>query len=211
MPKAERRAQLLMLAREIIERDGIAALTMSALAERAGASKPVVYDHFENSEAVAAELISEYFESLVQFVYPKVSSAENILEYLDIVVDSYFEFQAKNPIPVRQITNGFSSSSLVNEIYLAHQARVIEVYKTLMAQQGASKTVALVAAYAVKEMINAAVFEFASPRNPAAVRRTLKEMVRGAVKALVPEGGPKPITPPVILDDAKGPHRRWPD
>lgn len=46
LPKAERRDQLLDTALEIVREKGSDALTLSYLAECAGVSKPVAYDHF---------------------------------------------------------------------------------------------------------------------------------------------------------------------
>lgn len=46
LPKAQRRDQLLETALEIVREQGSDALTLGYLAERAGVSKPVAYDHF---------------------------------------------------------------------------------------------------------------------------------------------------------------------
>lgn len=46
MPKAMRRAQLLEVALEIVRTEGTDALTLGRLAERAGVSKPIAYEHF---------------------------------------------------------------------------------------------------------------------------------------------------------------------
>lgn len=46
LPKAERRAQLLETALAIVREEGADALTLGRLAERAGVSKPVAYEHF---------------------------------------------------------------------------------------------------------------------------------------------------------------------
>ena len=46
LPKAKRRGQLLETALQIVRDEGTDALTLGYLAERAGVSKPVAYDHF---------------------------------------------------------------------------------------------------------------------------------------------------------------------
>lgn len=46
LPKAERREQLLETAKAIIADEGTDALTLGYLAERAGVSKPIAYEHF---------------------------------------------------------------------------------------------------------------------------------------------------------------------
>lgn len=46
LSKAERRHQLLTTARAIVREEGTDRLSLGHLAERAGVSKPVAYDHF---------------------------------------------------------------------------------------------------------------------------------------------------------------------
>lgn len=47
LPKAERRQQLLDVARSIVHDEGTDALTLVSLAERAEVTRPVVYEHFK--------------------------------------------------------------------------------------------------------------------------------------------------------------------
>ena len=56
LPKAERRRQLMETARRIVREDGADRLTLGHLAERAGLSKPVVYDHFATRSILLVEL-----------------------------------------------------------------------------------------------------------------------------------------------------------
>lgn len=60
LPKAERRAQLLVTARAIIAENCTDALTLAHLAERAGVSKPIAYEHFGTRAGLLMALCSEY-------------------------------------------------------------------------------------------------------------------------------------------------------
>lgn len=62
MPRRERRAQLLAVARELIRDRGTDGFTLGRLAERAGVTKPVVYDHFGDRAGALAELYREFEE-----------------------------------------------------------------------------------------------------------------------------------------------------
>jgi AcrR family transcriptional regulator len=62
MPRGERRAQLLAVARELIRERGTDEFTLGRLAERAGVTKPVVYDHFGDRAGALAELYREFEE-----------------------------------------------------------------------------------------------------------------------------------------------------
>lgn len=57
---ADRRAQLVDVAREIIATEGTDALTLGRLASRAGISKPVVYDHFSSRSALLLSLYEDF-------------------------------------------------------------------------------------------------------------------------------------------------------
>ncbi|WP_338873178.1 TetR/AcrR family transcriptional regulator [Myxococcus stipitatus] len=48
MPKAQRREQLLDVAFTVVREEGTDALTLGHLAERAGVSKPISYEHFQS-------------------------------------------------------------------------------------------------------------------------------------------------------------------
>jgi len=60
LSKADRHAQLLEVARELIRDVGTDELTLGRLAERAGVTKPLVYDHFGDRAGVLAELYREF-------------------------------------------------------------------------------------------------------------------------------------------------------
>jgi len=62
MPRHERRAQLLAVARELIRDGGTDEFTLGRLAERAGVTKPVVYDHFGDRAGALAELYRAFEE-----------------------------------------------------------------------------------------------------------------------------------------------------
>jgi AcrR family transcriptional regulator len=60
LSKEERRTQLLDEARALIREQGTDELTLARLAERAGVTKPLVYDHFGDKGGLLAELYREF-------------------------------------------------------------------------------------------------------------------------------------------------------
>ncbi|MFZ4189338.1 TetR/AcrR family transcriptional regulator [Streptomyces pseudogriseolus] len=60
LSSAERRAQLVGIARDVIAAEGTDALTLAYLAGRAGVSKPVVYDHFSSRSALLLSLYQDF-------------------------------------------------------------------------------------------------------------------------------------------------------
>lgn len=60
LTKADRQRQLLEVAWSIVRSHGTDALTLGVLAERAGVTKPVVYDHFGSRTGLLGALYAEY-------------------------------------------------------------------------------------------------------------------------------------------------------
>lgn len=61
-----RRQTLLEVAAGLVEREGWTALTMSALAERAGTSRQLIYQHFPSLEKLLADTAWHIFEDTMQ-------------------------------------------------------------------------------------------------------------------------------------------------
>lgn len=199
MPRHERREQLLNVARRLVQHGGIGALSMSALAEESGASKPVVYEHFENSEAVAIALLENYFATAIDLVDQRASAAETLDEYLSIAIDTQFEFHRQDGLVVRSITNGHSSGERLNAAYLKVKKNSVETLQELVRQQGATAESSKAAGHILWEMISSTVFEFAGRSEAQVARDALKRMVIGAVHAIIPGRGKRPATPAGIL------------
>lgn len=62
MSREQRRSQLLEVAYEIIGAEGTDALTLARVAEQAGVSKPIAYEHFGTRSGLLAALFREYDE-----------------------------------------------------------------------------------------------------------------------------------------------------
>lgn len=66
LSRDKRRQALLDVASGIVEREGWTALTMSALAERGGTSRQLVYQHFPSLEKLLADTAWHIFEGTMQ-------------------------------------------------------------------------------------------------------------------------------------------------
>ncbi|WP_236034020.1 TetR/AcrR family transcriptional regulator [Belnapia mucosa] len=60
LSREERHAQLIDTARRLVREEGTDALTLGRLAEQAGVTKPVVYDHFETRNGLLVALFRDY-------------------------------------------------------------------------------------------------------------------------------------------------------
>jgi len=203
MPRHDRYLQLLECARKIVERGGVGMLTMSALTKEAGVSRPVVYEHFQNSEDVAVALLEDYFESTVALVDERTRSSETLEDYLAKAIAAEFEYHCENSLMVRNLTNGHATGRRLNEAFLQLRKNTIETFEELLRQQGVRAEVARVGGYALAELIPAVVYEFASEPQPQPAMETLKLMVLGALKAIMPDTLARPETPAKVLSAAR--------
>ncbi|WP_077959941.1 TetR/AcrR family transcriptional regulator [Ensifer adhaerens] len=103
LAKPERRAQLLDAAKEILRECGADALTLGHLAERAGVSKPIAYEHFGTREGLLIALSQEIEDRHTEKLRGALSGASKQLDaiagiissvYIDCAVESGEEWQA---------------------------------------------------------------------------------------------------------------------
>ena len=80
LPRRERERQLLDLAAELFSERGYAGTSMDALAERAGVTKPVIYNLFGSKAGLFAACTSELGERLFETVAGAVSGIDDIDE-----------------------------------------------------------------------------------------------------------------------------------
>ena len=203
LPRAERRQHLLRVAHAMVREGGIGALTMAGLAERAGASKPVVYEHFTNAEDVAVALLGEYFKAMIELVDARTQDAETLEDYLSIAVDCHFDYHRADGLVVRSLTNGHTTGDRLNAVYRDLRGRALDTFADLLGQQGVTEALSRPAGFALWEMMNGTVHEYALGSEWQAAREALKRMMLGAVRALVPENRRKPQTPDAILATAQ--------
>ena len=103
LPQAERRRQLLTVARRIVREEGADRLTLGHLATRAGVSKPVVYDHFGTRSGLLIDLYRWIDTEKVHAFQEAMALGRRSLDdtlgmlaeaYIDCVADEDGEFQA---------------------------------------------------------------------------------------------------------------------
>ncbi|WP_244606985.1 TetR/AcrR family transcriptional regulator [Bosea sp. CS1GBMeth4] len=80
LPKPERREQLLARAQEMVREEGTEALTLARVAERAGVTKPVAYDHFGTREALMVELFRRIDDRQTALLIAALKSTEGRLD-----------------------------------------------------------------------------------------------------------------------------------
>jgi len=89
-----RRAQLLGAARDVFAAQGYHAAAMDDIADRAGVSKPVLYQHFPSKLELYRALLTTYADELIGRLRSVLSSTNDNEQRTRGAVSAYFEFVA---------------------------------------------------------------------------------------------------------------------
>jgi AcrR family transcriptional regulator len=92
MPRDERRAQLLAAATDVFVNNGYHATIMDDIAERAGVSKPVLYQHFPGKLELYLALLERHTDELVRRVLAAIDETHDNWQRVRNAVGAYFDF-----------------------------------------------------------------------------------------------------------------------
>ena len=92
MPRSARRKQLLAAAQEVFVANGYHAAAMDDIAERAGVSKPVLYQHFPGKLDLYLALLDTQTELLARTVQEALDQTTDNRERIHAVLSAYFGF-----------------------------------------------------------------------------------------------------------------------
>src|SRR5256886_9615560 len=91
-PAAPRRKQLLAAAQEVFVAQGYHAAAMDDIAERAGVSKPVLYQHFPGKLELYLALLDTHCDALVENIRSAMTATTDNKERVAGANRAYFEF-----------------------------------------------------------------------------------------------------------------------
>ena len=94
LSRSARRAQLLVAARDVFGAQGYHAAAMDDIAERAGVSKPVLYQHFPGKLELYRALLTTCADELVERVGDAIARTHDNRERVTAAVAAYFDFVA---------------------------------------------------------------------------------------------------------------------
>ncbi|MFG2090671.1 MULTISPECIES: TetR/AcrR family transcriptional regulator [unclassified Spirillospora] len=94
LPRLARRRQLLGAAQEVFVAQGYHAAAMDEIAERAGVSKPVLYQHFPGKLELYLALLDEHAEALVKIVRDALDSTSDNKLRVQASMRAFYDFVA---------------------------------------------------------------------------------------------------------------------
>lgn len=92
LPRPARRRQLLGAARDVFVAQGYHAAAMDEIAERAGVSKPVLYQHFPGKLELYLALLDESVDELNRIVSDALSSSTDNKQRVPATFGAFFDF-----------------------------------------------------------------------------------------------------------------------
>jgi AcrR family transcriptional regulator len=92
MPRDQRRAQLLDAANDVFTTKGYHAAAMDDIADVAGVSKPVLYQHFPSKLELYLDLLDLSCDRLVEVVQEALASTDDNAERVVATMGAFYEF-----------------------------------------------------------------------------------------------------------------------
>jgi AcrR family transcriptional regulator len=92
LPRGARRLQLLRAAQDVFVAQGFHAAAMDDIADRAGVSKPVLYQHFPGKRELYLALLEQQVDELTDRVRQAMAGTEDNRLRVDGAVGAYFDF-----------------------------------------------------------------------------------------------------------------------
>ncbi|WP_083958748.1 TetR/AcrR family transcriptional regulator [Herbidospora mongoliensis] len=92
LPRLARRRQLLSAAQEVFVENGYHAAAMDEIAERAGVSKPVLYQHFPGKLELYLALLDVHVDDMVARCNDALASTNDNKQRVQAAIGAFFDF-----------------------------------------------------------------------------------------------------------------------
>src|SRR5690606_41581868 len=96
--KEAMRANILSTAWQIVKEDGWQSLSIRKIADAIQYSVPVIYDYFENKEAILLEFGKQGFERVIAKLTAAKASSTDPAEQLKAIADAYWALDRKSVV-----------------------------------------------------------------------------------------------------------------
>ncbi|MGH3727472.1 MAG: TetR/AcrR family transcriptional regulator [Micromonosporaceae bacterium] len=141
LPRSARRKQLLAAAQEVFVARGYHAAAMDEIAEQAGVSKPVLYQHFPGKLELYLALLDTHVDALIARIEDAMSSTTDNKTRVNATMRAYFEFVGGGDGAFRLVfESDLRNDAAVRErMDRIEKASIEAVTKTIMADTGVSR------------------------------------------------------------------------
>jgi AcrR family transcriptional regulator len=95
--KGNVRENLVRAAEDLLQQEGLSALSLRRVAREVGVAPSAVYNHFENREALLASVAANGYREITNLELTAYSSGDEPAEVVRRLVLDYLQFAARNP------------------------------------------------------------------------------------------------------------------
>ncbi|NUO59358.1 MAG: TetR/AcrR family transcriptional regulator [Hamadaea sp.] len=135
MPRSARRSQLLAAAQDVFVAQGYHAAAMDDIAERAGVSKPVLYQHFPGKLELYLALLDTHCDAIIAKIRSAMEATTDNAERVRGATHAYFDFVSHESEAFRLVfESDLRNDPAVRErVERVEQASVEAITATIMA------------------------------------------------------------------------------
>lgn len=150
LPREERTRQLLEVAWQLIGDEGTNALTLGRLAEAAGVTKPVVYDHFGTRNGLLAALYQDYDERQTLIFDAAVeAAAANLQDKARVIASSYVNCVLTQGREISDVVAALNGSPELTAVKKRYQHAFIEKCAAILAPFATAKGISSASMWAM--------------------------------------------------------------
>jgi len=141
LPRSARRKQLLAAAQQIFVAQGYHAAAMDDIAERAGVSKPVLYQHFPGKLELYLALLDTHCDAIIAKVRAAMHATPDNKERVTGAVQAYFDFVDHESEAFRLVfESDLRNEQQVRErVERVEQGCIVAVTDTIISDTGVSR------------------------------------------------------------------------
>ncbi len=158
LPRDERRVQLLTVARRTFAANGFHATSMNEIAEDAGVTKPVLYQHFDSKRDLFSEVLSDIGRRLDAAVFNETTRTGSPFEQVKAGFSGYLDFIESDRDGFSIIVSGSTREDPEFAARaLSFEAKMAATVSTLIAISGLDDDDRLALAYGVVGLVEGMV------------------------------------------------------
>lgn len=163
---------------------------MNEIAEAAGVTKPVLYQHFRSKQDLYAELLTDVGAQLQAAITEAVSSADGPRRMVEQGFDAYFDFVDEHRAAFRLLfSSDFRTQTRFAEIVSGVENAIAEQIAALIEIDGLSKTSRRLLGHGIVGMVEAACEHWLSESTeatPAELSRHLADLAWRGLRGVHP-------------------------
>ncbi|ADB34372.1 transcriptional regulator, TetR family [Kribbella flavida DSM 17836] len=179
LPRLARRAQLLEAAQEVFVANGYHAAAMDDIADRAGVSKPVLYQHFPGKLDLYLALLDTSCDAIIASVREALRSTDDNKQRVAATIHAFFDYVANAQGAFRlvfesDLTNETAVRERVDRVTQACAEACSEV---ISADAGLSKEQSMVLAVSLVGMAQVSARYWLASDNPTLTQEQAADLV----------------------------------